>query len=139
MSSQAQLQGRYLGGRPPYGYLIGDAGPHPNPAKAATGQRIHRLEPDPAAAPTVARIFQMYVDGMSDKAIAAQLTREGIPCPSAHDAARNPHRKKIAWQGRSGQSDPHHPPTPATRSGTNSARRSTSTTSTTSPSATAPA
>ncbi|MGW1159441.1 recombinase family protein [Streptomyces sp. NPDC002519] len=98
MSSQAQLQGRYLGGRPPYGYLIGDAGPHPNPAKAATGQRIHRLEPDPTAAPTVARIFQMYVDGMSDKAIAAQLTREGIPCPSAHDAARNPHRKKTAWQ-----------------------------------------
>ncbi|MEU2616591.1 recombinase family protein [Streptomyces sp. NPDC007157] len=98
MSSHAQLQGRYLGGRPPYGYLIGDAGPHPNPAKAATGQRIHRLEPDPAVAPTVARIFQMYVDGMSDKAIAAQVTREGIPCPSAHDAARNPHRKKTAWQ-----------------------------------------
>lgn len=98
MSSQAQLQGRYLGGRPPYGYLIGDAGPHPNPAKAAAGQRIHRLEPDPTAAPTVARIFQMYIDGMSDKAIAAQLTREGIPCPSAHDAARNPHRKKTAWQ-----------------------------------------
>ncbi|MFB7599557.1 recombinase family protein [Streptomyces sp. NPDC056160] len=98
MSSQAQLQGRYLGGRPPYGYLIGDAGPHPNPAKAAAGQRIHRLEPDPAAAPIVARIFQMYVDGMSDKAIASQLTREGIPCPSAHDAIRNPHRKKTAWQ-----------------------------------------
>ncbi|MFD8810028.1 recombinase family protein [Streptomyces sp. NPDC059627] len=72
--------------------------PHPNPAKAATAQRIHRLEPDPAAAPIVVRIFQMYVDGMSDKAIAAQLTREGTPCPSAHDAARNPHRKKTAWQ-----------------------------------------
>ncbi|MET8805743.1 recombinase family protein [Streptomyces sp. NPDC004546] len=26
------------------------------------------------------------------------LTREGIPCPSAHDATRNPHRKKTAWQ-----------------------------------------
>ncbi|MGW5479172.1 recombinase family protein [Streptomyces sp. NPDC004008] len=98
MSSQAQLQGRYLGGRPPYGYLIGDAGPHPNPAKAAAAQQGHRLEPDPTAAPSVARIFQMYVDGMSDKAIAAQLSREGIPCPSAHDAARNPHRKKTAWQ-----------------------------------------
>ncbi|MFF3878682.1 recombinase family protein [Streptomyces sp. NPDC001978] len=46
----------------------------------------------------VQRIFTMYADGMSYKAIAAQLTHEGIPCPSAHDAARNPHRKKTAWQ-----------------------------------------
>ncbi|MGW0631048.1 recombinase family protein [Streptomyces sp. NPDC002758] len=98
MSSQAQLQGRYLGGRPPYGYRIADAGPHPNPSKAAAGQRIHKLQPDPAAAPVVQRIFTMHVDGLSDKAIAARLTRDGIPCPSAHDPARNPHRPKTAWQ-----------------------------------------
>ncbi|MFF4690502.1 recombinase family protein [Streptomyces sp. NPDC001307] len=98
MGSQAQLQGRYLGGRPPYGYRIADAGPHPNPSKAAASQRIHKLEPDPAAAPVVHRIFRLYVDGMSYSAIAAQLTREGVPCPSAHDATRNPHRKKTAWQ-----------------------------------------
>ncbi|MEV6116123.1 recombinase family protein [Streptomyces sp. NPDC052109] len=36
---------------------------------------------------------------MSYDAIAAQLTLEGIPCPS-HDAARNPHRKKTARQQR---------------------------------------
>ncbi|MET8956036.1 recombinase family protein [Streptomyces sp. NPDC004533] len=95
MSSQARPLPRRT---PPYRYLIGDAGPHPNPAKAAAGQQIHRLEPDPTAAPIVARIFQMYVDGMSDKAIATRHTREGIPCPSAHDAARNPHRKKSARQ-----------------------------------------
>ncbi|MFE7213163.1 recombinase family protein [Streptomyces sp. NPDC057611] len=40
----------------------------------------------------------MYAEGPSDKAITAQLARDGIPCPSAHDAARNPHRKKTAWQ-----------------------------------------
>lgn len=51
MSSQAQLQGRYLGGRPPYGYRIADTGPHPNPSKAAAGQRIHKLELDPAPPP----------------------------------------------------------------------------------------
>ncbi|MFI6360189.1 recombinase family protein [Streptomyces sp. NPDC050743] len=62
------------------------------------GQRIHKLEPDPAAAPVVQRIFRLYVDGMSSSAIAAQLTREGIPCPSAHDTTRNPHRKKTARQ-----------------------------------------
>jgi site-specific DNA recombinase len=98
MSAQAQLQGRYLGGRPPYGYRITDAGTHPNPAKAATGQQLHKLQPDPATAPVVLRIFTMYVDGMSDEAIALRLNHDGIPCPSAHDAARNPHRTKRAWQ-----------------------------------------
>jgi DNA invertase Pin-like site-specific DNA recombinase len=47
MSSQGRLQGRYLGGRPPYGYRIADAGTHPNPAKAATGQRLHISNPTP--------------------------------------------------------------------------------------------
>ncbi|MFI1735588.1 recombinase family protein [Streptomyces acidicola] len=81
MSSQVQLQGRYLGGRPPHGHRITDAGPHPNPA-----------------ALVVLRIFTMYVDGMSDEAIALRLNHDGIPCPSAHDAVRNPHRTKRAWQ-----------------------------------------
>jgi site-specific DNA recombinase len=35
-------EGRYLGGRPPYGYMLADAGPHPNPAKAADGKRLQR-------------------------------------------------------------------------------------------------
>ena len=47
MASQAAIEGRFLGGRPPYGYRLVDAGPHPNPAKAADGERLHRLEPDP--------------------------------------------------------------------------------------------
>ncbi|MEI6454349.1 MAG: recombinase family protein, partial [Actinomycetes bacterium] len=39
MAAQAQHEGRFLGGRPPYGYVLGDAGAHPNPGKAAAGQR----------------------------------------------------------------------------------------------------
>lgn len=46
MAAQAREQGRYLGGRPPYGYRLADAGPHPNKAHAAWGRRAHRLEPD---------------------------------------------------------------------------------------------
>ena len=45
MATQTREQGRYLGGRPPYGYRLADAGPHPNKAHAAWGRRAHRLEP----------------------------------------------------------------------------------------------
>lgn len=34
MAAQARLGGRFLGGRPPYGYKFADAGPRPNTANA---------------------------------------------------------------------------------------------------------
>ena len=97
MASQAKIEGRFLGGRPPYGYQLADAGPHPNPGKAADGKRLHRLVPDPIATPIVKRIFRDFLGGLGLKAIAERLTRDGIPCPSAHDRARNSHRAGIAW------------------------------------------
>lgn len=96
MSAQA-TQGRFLGGRPPYGYQLVDDGPHPNPGKAAAGQRAHRLEPDTSTAPIVVRIFDEYLGGRGLYAIAEGLTRDGVPCPSAADPARNRHRSGIAW------------------------------------------
>ncbi|MBT2233496.1 recombinase family protein [Nonomuraea sp. NEAU-A123] len=97
MAAQAKVEGRYLGGRPPYGYRLADAGPHPNPSKAADGKRLHRLEPDPVTAPVVGRIFAEFVRGKGLLAIAESLTRDGILCPSAYDRARNSHRSGIAW------------------------------------------
>jgi site-specific DNA recombinase len=97
MAAQAQIEGRYLGGRPPYGYLLVDAGPHPNPAKAAEGKRLRRLAPDAVAAPVVQRIFREYLSGIGVFAIAQRLTTDGIACPSLHDRARNPHRSGVAW------------------------------------------
>jgi site-specific DNA recombinase len=97
MAAQAQLEGRFLGGRPPYGYLLVDAGRHPNPAKAAEGKRLHALALDESAAPIVQRIFADCIAGVGLDAIARQLTAEGIPCPSAHDRQRNPHRSGLAW------------------------------------------
>ena len=97
MASQAKIEGRYLGGRPPYGYRLADAGPHPNPAKAADGKRLHRLEPDPATAPVVKRIFAEYLAGRGIYAIAEGLTRDGIPSPSQADPARNRHRTGEGW------------------------------------------
>ena len=93
MAAQAAVQGRFLGGRPPYGYVLADAGPHPNPSKAAIGQRLHRLEPDPTAANVVQRIFAEFLAGKGAYAIAEGLTRDGILSPSAHDPGRNQHRQ----------------------------------------------
>ena len=84
MAVQAREQGRYLGGRPPYGYRLADAGPHPNKAHAAWGRRAHRLEPDPESGHSVARI-------------APALNDAGVPCPSAANPGRNPHRTGAGW------------------------------------------
>ncbi|RZU76865.1 recombinase [Micromonospora kangleipakensis] len=97
MASQTLLEGRYLGGRPPYGYMLKDLGPHPNPAKAADGKRLRGLTPDPQTSPVVRRIFAMYLGGYGMFAIAEALTRDDIPCPSAYDRTRNRHRGGLAW------------------------------------------
>ena len=97
MMVQTREQGRYLGGRPPYGYRLVDAGPHPNKAHAAWGRRAHRLDPDPATAPTVRWIFAQRLAGHSVARIARALNEAGVPCPSAADPGRNGHRSGTAW------------------------------------------
>jgi hypothetical protein len=41
-------------------------------------------------------IYALYLSGMGIFAIAEQLNRKGIACPSAHDLARN-NRNGSAW------------------------------------------
>src|SRR5487761_1533858 len=98
MASQTQHQGRFLGGRPPYGYRLEAAGPHPNPRKAADGAALHQLVPDPDTAPVVVRIFEEYAAGRGFSAIARGLNESGVPSPAAHDPIRNPHRDHTAWR-----------------------------------------
>jgi DNA invertase Pin-like site-specific DNA recombinase len=97
MATQTREQGRYLGGRPPYGYRLADAGPHPNKAHAAWGRRAHRLEPDPSTAPVVAWMFAQRLSGRSAARITRALNDAEIPCPSAADPERNPHRTGAGW------------------------------------------
>src|SRR6266581_2728568 len=97
MAAQTREQGRYLGGRPPYGYRLGDAGPHPNKVHASWGRRAHRLEPDPETAHVVSWIFAQRLAGHSVARIARALNEAGIPCPSAADLERNPHRRGTGW------------------------------------------
>ena len=97
MAAQTLEQGRYLGGRPPYGYRLADAGPHPNKAHAAWGRRAHRLEPDPVTAPVVSWMFAQRLAGHSAARITRALNDAGVPCPSAADPGRNPHRAGSGW------------------------------------------
>jgi site-specific DNA recombinase len=98
MTVQARDQGRYLGGRPPYGYRLVDAGPHPNRALARRGVRIRRLDIDPEYGPIVRWIFAQRLQRHSVARITRALNDAGIPCPSAADPERNPHRSAEKWR-----------------------------------------
>ncbi len=115
MAVHIREQGRHLGGRPPYGYRLGDAGPHPEQAHAAWGQRVHRLEPDPVTAPVVRWMFGQRLARHSAARITWALNDAGVPCPSAADPGT-----KSAPDGRGvdaahGGGDPGQPP--GTRAG----------------------
>lgn len=91
-------EGRYLGGRPPYGYQLVRTGvPHPNPEKARQGVQLTKLALDPETSEVVKRVFAWRVQGIGFRAIASRLTDEGVPCPSGADRERNRHRMGRAW------------------------------------------
>lgn len=99
MDAQVVNEGRHQGGRAPYGYVVVDGGPHPNPRKAAEGYRLRVLAIDEASAEVVRRIFAEYLDGKGDRAIAAGLNRDNLACPSARRPDQNRHRLADGWQG----------------------------------------
>ncbi|WP_080640544.1 recombinase family protein [Salinispora arenicola] len=101
MRAQAREQGRYLGGRPPYGYRLTEAGPHPNRADARRGRRRLRLGPDPATAPVVTWMFTQRLTGRSIASITRELNDNQVPCPSDEDRERNSHRTNETWSLRS--------------------------------------
>ncbi|WP_228718517.1 recombinase family protein [Kitasatospora acidiphila] len=97
MTVQAWEQGRYLGGRPPYGYRLVDAGPHPNRAWARRGVRLQRLDVDLDTAPIARWIFTQRLAGHSIARITRGLNDAAIRCPSAADPDRNAHRRSEGW------------------------------------------
>lgn len=99
MDAQVVNEGRHQGGCAPYGYVVVDGGPHPNPRRAAEGYRLRVLDIDELAAAVVRRIFAEYLEGLGDRAIAAGLNRDSIPCPSARRPEQNSHRLADGWQG----------------------------------------
>ncbi len=51
MNAQVLNEGRHQGGRAPYGYLVVDGPPHPNPNRAADNLKLRILSIDTATAP----------------------------------------------------------------------------------------
>ncbi|MEY9892499.1 site-specific DNA recombinase [Catenulispora sp. MAP5-51] len=97
MTVQVRDQGRWQGGRVPYGLQLVDAGPHPNCADARRGRRLLRLDADPDTAPTVRWMFAARLAGASLSLITRALNEQQIPCPSGEDPEANPHRSGREW------------------------------------------
>jgi hypothetical protein len=97
MRAQVIEHGRNLGGRPPYGYHLVEAGPHPNKNHARWGRKALRLEPHPDTAPHVRWMFAQRLAGRSVAGIAHDLNVRGVACPSKMDRERNPHRSGDGW------------------------------------------
>jgi DNA invertase Pin-like site-specific DNA recombinase len=96
MAAQVREQGRHQGGRPPYGYQLVDAGPHPNQVQAGWGRRRHRLEVDPVTAPHVRWIFARRLEGMSAAGIARELNERRIPSRTSQAAGSRPSTRECA-------------------------------------------
>jgi site-specific DNA recombinase len=86
-------EGRWFGGRPPFGYLFSNE------------ERV--LVPDPVKAPVVRRVFDLYTrKRLGTRSIAERLRAEGTPAPSAgwghpavHWIISNPtYAGKIRWR-----------------------------------------
>jgi DNA invertase Pin-like site-specific DNA recombinase len=91
--------GRWLGGRPNYGYRLVNTGlPHPNRSKASAGTQLRTLEPDPDTAPVVRRIFDLYDAGVGYRSIAQRLESDGILSPGEVGPVRHP-RSAGVWGG----------------------------------------
>src|SRR5687768_12516236 len=66
--------GRWLGGRPNYGYRVVDTDqPHPQRQKATAGIKLRVLVPDPETAPVVRRIFELFDNEVGYRSIATIL------------------------------------------------------------------
>jgi hypothetical protein len=79
--------------------VVVDAGPNPNPRKAAEGYRLRVLAIEEESAEVVRRIFNEYLDGNGDRAIATGANRDGVPCPSVRRPDQNRHRLADGWRG----------------------------------------
>src|SRR5256886_11951516 len=95
MRAQARDQNRHLGGRPPYGYRLVDAGPHPNAAHARWGRQLHHLDPDRSRSEATSAPRAPGIPRRSERREARKPDAGRPTAPRCHphrleDAARHP-------------------------------------------------
>ena len=100
MDAQVVNEGRHQGGRAPYGYVVVDGGPHPNPRKAAEGFRLRVLAIDEPAAEVVRRIFA-ELPGRARGSGHRRTSSTGTACRARRRVGpeQNRHRLADGWQG----------------------------------------
>jgi hypothetical protein len=91
MRVQARDQGRHLGGRPPYGYRLVDAGPLGSPAAPARPRSGDRADRVPDLLPPRHRVQHVTYRPRD----ARRAGRDALP--SGYDPYRNRHRSGEAW------------------------------------------
>ena len=97
MATQTLEQGRYLGGRPPYGYRLAEPGrTRTRPTPRGDGGRTG-WNPIPRRRRSCTWMFSQRLAGHSAARISRALNDAGVPCPSAADSGRNPHRTGAGW------------------------------------------
>ena len=131
MQTMARAGGRYLGGRPPYGYRLVPVSPHPNAEKARMGATLNRLEPDPTTAPVVR-------SDLSETARRRRLLRNRPPAQHRRHPLALTTRPRCATRIATGPDGPTRPSvrscaTPATPATKSSDGNDATTSSSTSP------
>ena len=116
MQTMARAGGRYLGGRPPYGYRLVPVSAAPERREGARRRDLEPLEPDPVTAPVVERIFAERLAGAG---LLRDRSRPQRPSGSHHRHSTIRAETRIATD-RGGPTPPYErscgtPATPATK------------------------
>jgi site-specific DNA recombinase len=83
MQTMARAGGRYLGGRPPYGYRLVPVSAHPNPEKARLGATLNRLETDPEVASSAHRADVARTARLEPARVAITAAPPALPIPAS--------------------------------------------------------
>lgn len=110
MTVQTRDQGRYLGGRPPYGYRLVDAGPHPNRALARHGVRIQRLDTDLECGPIVSWIFAQRLGRPQHRPHHPRPQRRRHSLSGCRRPSPQPAQRRATLGTEHSEGDPHPSP-----------------------------
>ncbi|WP_228718509.1 recombinase family protein [Kitasatospora acidiphila] len=94
---QTREQRRYLGGRPPYGYRLVDAGPAPEPGMGPARSSIAASRCRSSHGSDRAVDHRPALGRVQRRAEHPRPERSAIPCPSAADPDRNAHHSGEGW------------------------------------------